>query len=65
MSTAEPVFPTGIGNPAMRALRAAGYTGLDDLAGVPAAELASLHGVGPKALRIVQEALERTGRSLS
>ncbi|MDP9637927.1 hypothetical protein J2W54_002135 [Rhodococcus fascians] len=65
MSTTEPVFPTGIGNPAMRALRAAGYTCLDDLAGVPAAELASLHGVGPKAVRIVQEALERTGRSLS
>ncbi|TFI40545.1 DNA-binding protein [Rhodococcus sp. 1R11] len=49
----------------MRALRAAGYTCLDDLAGVPAAELASLHGVGPKAVRIVQEALERTGRSLN
>ncbi|WP_371831958.1 helix-hairpin-helix domain-containing protein [Rhodococcoides fascians] len=65
MSTTEPVCPTGIGNPAMRALRAAGYTCLDDLAGVPAAELASLHGVGPKAVRIVQEALERTGRSLS
>ena len=68
MSTAEtdehPDFPKGTGNPASRAFRAAGYLCLDDLAGVPAAELAQLHGVGPKALTVVQRALEQTGKSL-
>ena len=43
---------------------AAGYRRLGQLAGVPAAELKNLHGMGPKALRILQEALEREGRSL-
>ncbi|WP_032402159.1 DNA-binding protein [Rhodococcoides fascians] len=68
MSTAEsgehPAFPKGTGNPASRAFRTAGYLCLDDLAGVSAAELRKLHGVGPKALTVVQAALEQTGRSL-
>ncbi|MET9346912.1 DNA-binding protein [Streptomyces termitum] len=53
-------FPRGVGAPATRALAAAGYTRLDQLAGVPAA----LHGVGPKALRVLGEALAERGRSL-
>jgi predicted flap endonuclease-1-like 5' DNA nuclease len=57
-------FPKGIGAPATRALAAAGYTDLSQLAGVPAAELKKLHGMGPKALRLLQEALERQGSSL-
>jgi hypothetical protein len=32
---------------------------------VPAAELGRLHGVGPKALRLLQEALQEQGRSLA
>ncbi|MGB2719153.1 DNA-binding protein [Rhodococcus sp. SBT000017] len=68
MSSAEaegyPDFPKGTGNPASRAFRAAGYMCLDDLAGVPAAELKKLHGVGPKSLTVIQAALEQTGRSL-
>jgi hypothetical protein len=43
---------------------AAGYTELDQLEGVPRAELARLHGMGPKALRVLQEALEARGKSL-
>ena len=35
------------------------------LANVSLAELAKLHGVGPKALRLLQEALEQQGMSLS
>ncbi|MCP2166432.1 helix-hairpin-helix domain-containing protein [Goodfellowiella coeruleoviolacea] len=57
-------FPRGIGAPATRAFVAAGYTELRQLAGVPAAELARLHGVGPKALRVVRQALEEQGLSL-
>ncbi|MDV7989970.1 DNA-binding protein [Rhodococcus sp. IEGM 1374] len=60
----HPDFPKGTGNPASRAFRAAGYLCLDDLAGVPAAELKKLHGVGPKSLAVIQAALEQTGRSL-
>ncbi|MER7540757.1 helix-hairpin-helix domain-containing protein [Streptomyces sp. NPDC097704] len=57
-------LPRGIGAPATRALVAAGYTTLAQLADVPAAELAALHGVGPKALRVLGEALAERGLSL-
>ncbi|OZF36280.1 DNA-binding protein [Rhodococcus sp. 14-2483-1-2] len=57
-------FPKGTGLPASRAFRAAGYACLDDLAGVPAAELKKLHGVGQASLTVIQAALEQTGRSL-
>jgi predicted flap endonuclease-1-like 5' DNA nuclease len=57
-------FPKGIGSPATQALLAAGYTDLKQLAGVPAAELAKLHGMGPKALGRLREALEERGQSL-
>lgn len=53
-----------IGAPATRALTGAGYPTLRDLAGVPRAELAALHGVGPKALGIIQSALEQHDLSL-
>jgi hypothetical protein len=64
MATPEPGLPRSIGAPATRALTAAGYTELSQLAGVPATELAKLHGVGPKALRLLQEALHDRGMSL-
>jgi len=57
-------LPGNIGAPATRALTAAGYTELRQLAGVPAAGLKKLHGVGPKALRLIQEELQRQGMSL-
>jgi hypothetical protein len=53
-----------IGRPATRALQLAGYTGLGQLAGVPRATLAALHGVGPKALRVLDEALAAHGLRL-
>jgi len=53
-----------IGAPATAALAAAGYTQLRQLAGVPRQQLAALHGVGPKAVRLLQEALEEHGLSL-
>jgi hypothetical protein len=57
-------FPTGIGAPATRALIAAGYSGLSELDGVPVADLQRLHGMGPRALRVIQEALQKCGMSL-
>ena len=49
-------FPK-IGAPATRALAAAGYTHLEQLTKVTEAELGRLHGMGPKALGILREAL--------
>ena len=54
-----------IGAPATRALNSAGYTTLRQLAGASRAELAKLHGMGPKALRILDEALAEHGLRLS
>jgi hypothetical protein len=64
MAPADAGLPANIGNPATRALTAAGYTELSQLANVPVADLKKLHGVGPKALRLLQEALEQQGLSL-
>ena len=47
--------------PAQRALDAAGLTSLHALSGATEAEVAALHGMGPKALRILAEALAAAG----
>lgn len=52
----ESGLPANIGAPATRALIAAGYSELRQLASVPTSELRKLHGVGPKALKLLQEA---------
>ena len=54
-----------IGAPAFRGLGAAGYTTLRQLAGVPRGELAQLHGVGPKALDLIETALNEHGLGLT
>ncbi|MEH0822700.1 MULTISPECIES: DNA-binding protein [unclassified Micromonospora] len=54
-----------ISAPATRALNAAGYTTLRQLAGVPRAELARLHGMGPKALGVIEAALDEHDLRLS
>jgi hypothetical protein len=51
-----------IGRPAASALGLAGITSLDDVAEHTEAELLELHGVGPKAVRILREALAASGR---
>ena len=55
-------FPK-IGAPATRALEAAGYTSLKQLTKVTEAELAQLHGMGPRAIGILREALKAEGLS--
>lgn len=57
-------FPK-ISNPALRALNAAGYTRLEQLTLVSEAELLRLHGMGPKAIRILREALSAQGLSFA
>jgi hypothetical protein len=52
-----------IGAPATRALETAGYTTLKQLTRVTEAEIAQLHGMGPKALGILRGALKAEGLS--
>ena len=53
----EPL-PAAIGRPALRALTSAGIHSLGDVATRTDKQLASLHGVGPKAIRILRETLK-------
>ncbi|MFB8229891.1 hypothetical protein [Cellulosimicrobium sp. NPDC055967] len=49
-------LPAAIGRPATRALAGAGITTLSDVARIADADLLALHGVGPRAVRILREA---------
>lgn len=53
-----------IGAPATRALASIGITRLDDVAGQSQADLLGLHGFGPRALRILNDALAAHGQSM-
>ncbi|MCA0456075.1 MAG: hypothetical protein LCI00_19005 [Chloroflexi bacterium] len=57
---ADSDFPF-IGKVAKRELANAGYTRLEQLPAVSEAELLKIHGVGPKATRILGEALAEKG----
>jgi predicted Fe-Mo cluster-binding NifX family protein len=48
-------IPTAVGRPATRAFEEAGYRTLEDLAGTSEKALLALHGVGPRAIRILRE----------
>lgn len=53
-------LPAGVGKPALRALAAAGLTDLRQIAAVSDDALLALHGVGPKAVRLLRAALSET-----
>ncbi|SRR5690606_2652610 len=57
-------LPASIGRPATRALAIAGLTTLDQVATRTEAELLALHGVGPRAVRILADTLAEKGMSL-
>jgi predicted flap endonuclease-1-like 5' DNA nuclease len=52
-----------IGRPATNALAACGITTLDQVAEHTERDLRALHAVGPKAIRILKEALAADGRA--
>jgi hypothetical protein len=58
-------FPPGLSKPALRALHAAGYTRLDQLAAVTETDLHNLHGMGPKGIRLLRAALQSRGKSFA
>lgn len=66
MTPSEPArptteFPTRMGKVAPRELALHGYTRYDQLTSVTATELLRIHGVGPKAIRILSEELIARG----
>ncbi|KQQ93266.1 hypothetical protein ASF62_16270 [Leifsonia sp. Leaf325] len=63
MSHDESEFPPSLGKVARRELAAHGFTSYEQLSGVTTAELSALHGVGPKAIRILREELAERGSS--
>ncbi len=60
MNDSKSVLPTSIGNPAMNALLAANITTLYQVAELSDKELLTLHGVGPKAVKILREYIEKS-----
>jgi DNA-directed RNA polymerase alpha subunit len=58
-------LPRGLASPARRALDQLGYSRLDQLTSVTESELAKLHGMGPKALRQLRDALHQRGLSFA
>ncbi len=59
------VFPRGIGRPALKALHAAGYTRLEQIAAVSEDDLLALHGVGSKAIAVLRTELHARGLSFA
>jgi hypothetical protein len=58
-------LPPSIGRPALGALRAAGINRLSEVTRLRAEELLALHGVGPKAVRLLRAELAERGRELA
>jgi len=56
-------FPAGVGGPALRALSSAGIRSMADLTHWTEADLAKLHGMGPKALGALRDGLDASGLS--
>ena len=60
----ESDFPN-IGKPAQRALHHAGYWRLEQLTTVTESEIMQLHGVGPKAINRLRDAMQEIGLSFA
>ena len=58
-------LPRGIGAPATAAFELAGYTRLEHFTRVREKDALALHGVGPKAIRILRQELADSGLSFA
>lgn len=61
MDCLDQSLPKGLGKRAERALAAAGYRRLEQFTQVSELDLLILHGVGPKAIGILRQALAEQG----
>ncbi len=52
-------FPEKLGAPALRALANAGIKGLSQLGRYTEKDVADLHGMGPKGIKMLKEALKK------
>ena len=58
-------LPSTIGEPATRALNNQGFSYLEELTRLTESELLSLHGLGPKAITILRQALKEQGQEFT
>lgn len=58
-------LPVGLSQPARRALLNAGYSRLEQLASVRVTEIKQLHGMGPKGIIQLRQALATLGLSFA
>lgn len=58
-------LPAGLSQPALRAFDAAGLKRLAQFAKVSEVELLAMHGVGPKAIRVLKAELAERGLSFA
>ncbi|CAG9621832.1 helix-hairpin-helix domain-containing protein [Sutcliffiella rhizosphaerae] len=63
--TPESDLPSKIGKPATRALVRAGYLRLEQFTELTESDVLKLHGMGPKAMGIIKDALEEKGLSFA
>lgn len=61
----ETEFPQRMGAVAPRALALNGYTRYEQLTAVTPKDLLKIHGVGPKAIRVLEEELAARGLSFA
>jgi DNA-directed RNA polymerase alpha subunit len=61
----QTVWPAGLSRPAISALEAAGIAGMAALAQHTEKYVASLHGMGPKGIRILKQELAAQGLSFA
>ena len=54
-------LPAGLAQPALRALSAAGITRLEQFTQIQEADLRKLHGIGPRAVDLIRQALAARG----
>ena len=54
-------FPKGVSRPALRALLGAGYRDLKSLTKARKADVLAWHGMGPKALGLIEAAMKERG----
>lgn len=58
-------FPAGLSGPALRALANAGVRSMAALSQWTVEDLAALHGMGPKGVRLLQEELAAQGKQFA
>lgn len=63
--TEESELPVSMGRVSRRELASHGLTRLDQFDGMSEKRLRSIHGVGPKAIRMLREHLDLAGLSLA